>query len=272
MPVKQSKELATPPSGPLPADPELANWEEPVERLVQALQRDEFELFAQPIVALDRPASVPMAEVLIRMREEEERLLPPGAFLPVFESRGMMPDLDRWVMRHAIARLARGSRVPCLSLNISVQTLGDAEFLLHMSTELSRHRVPASSIALEVGEEDILARPTSIDQFASAARRMGCRLTIDGFGRTNVSLAPLQALRPNYVKLDRSIVRQLDKSQLARDKLSTLVQIGKKVGIGVIGECVESEEVLARLRLGGAGFAQGYGIRMPAPIEVVTGR
>src|SRR2546425_7650628 len=119
---------------------EVPDWEEPVKRLVQALEQDEFELYAQRIVALAKPKAAPMAEVLLRMRQEE-RMLPPGSFLPVFERCGMMPELDRWVMRRAIARLAREPRVPSLSLNISGQTLSDADFPPAVATELSRHRV-----------------------------------------------------------------------------------------------------------------------------------
>src|SRR2546421_627011 len=198
---------------------EPAVWDEPVERLVQALQQDEFELYAQRIVALDRPQAFPMAEVLLRMREEEQRLLPPGAFLPVFERCGMMPELDRWVMRHAIARLARPGRHPCLSLNISAQTLSDPDFLSALATELGRHHVPAASIALEIGEEDALARPTSVQQFAAAVHRIGCHLTIDGFGQTELSYAPVEALRPNYVKVDHALVRNLDSNRASREKV-----------------------------------------------------
>src|SRR6267142_4693454 len=115
---------------------EVPDWEQPVERLVQALEQDEFELYAQRIVALDEPKVALMVEVLLRMREEGQRLLPPGSFLPVFERCGMMPALDRWVMRRAIARLARGSRVPSLSLNISGHTLSDADFPPAVATEL----------------------------------------------------------------------------------------------------------------------------------------
>src|SRR5205807_1079521 len=74
---------------------EIPDWEEPVERLVQALEQDEFELYAQRIVALDKPKAAPMAEVLLRMREDAQGLLPPGSFLPVFERCGMMPELGR---------------------------------------------------------------------------------------------------------------------------------------------------------------------------------
>jgi EAL domain-containing protein (putative c-di-GMP-specific phosphodiesterase class I) len=245
---------------------QVPDWEEPVERLVQALEQDEFELYAQRIVALDKPKAVPMAEVLLRMREEEQGLLPPGSFLPVFERCGMMPELDRWVMRRAIARLARGSRVPSLSLNISGQTVSDADFPPAVATELSRHRVPPASIAFEVLEEDALALPNSVEQFADAARRIGCCLTIDGFGYSPVWLAPLQALKPNYVKVDRVVIGNLN-SPTGRGKLDRIVHAGKKLGIGVIGECVESNEVLATLRAAGADFAQGYGIHVPTPIN-----
>ena len=99
-------------------DEQLAGWSDPPARLRTALERDEFELYCQPIAALARIESFPMAEVLVRMREEERALLPPGEFLPAFEHYGMMAELDRWVLRNAIRHLARGSRIPRLTIKI----------------------------------------------------------------------------------------------------------------------------------------------------------
>src|SRR5712692_11811387 len=147
---------------------ELTGWKDPPARLMQALEQNELELFAQPILTLREPTNVPMAEVLVRMREEEEALLPPGMFLPVFEFCGMMPELDRWVARQVVARLARGSRVPCLSINISAQTFGDTEFLTEVAAELARAKVSAASLAFEISEEDMIARPASAKQFAAS--------------------------------------------------------------------------------------------------------
>lgn len=259
------------PATPHPVE-EPADWEEPAERLIEALKRDAFELYAQRIIALDRPRSTPMAEVLVRMREEEERLLPPGTFLPVFERLGMMPDLDRWVMRRAIARLARGSRVPSLSLNVSAQTLSDPEFLSEMAAQLARHRLRPAAVVLEITADDILGRPGSVEQFAAAARRLGTQITIDGFGSAESSAATLRAVRPNYVKVDRSIVCNVARSQAARRRLEAAVRIGRKTGMGVICECVETREVLAAVRSAGAGFAQGYGIHAPEPIARALAR
>src|SRR5258708_39725530 len=80
---------------------QVPDWEEPVERLVEALVQDEFELYAQRIVALDQPKAAPMAEVLLRMREEEQRLLPAGSFLPGVERFGMIAAVDRRVRARA---------------------------------------------------------------------------------------------------------------------------------------------------------------------------
>ena len=91
-------------------DSELAGWTDPVRRLRDAIENDEFELYCQPILQFAGEERYPMAEVLVRLREEERALLPPGEFLPVFEHYRMMAQLDRWVVRHTIKRLARAIR------------------------------------------------------------------------------------------------------------------------------------------------------------------
>src|SRR5438552_1950312 len=94
----------------------FTGWNDPPARLMQALEEDHLELLAQPIVALPDD-SVPMAELLVRLREGAEGLLPPAMFFPAFRHCGLMHELDRWVARRAIAHLAQGSRVPCFTMN-----------------------------------------------------------------------------------------------------------------------------------------------------------
>ena len=91
-------------------DSELAGWSDPVQRLTQALRNNEFELYCQPILPLNGSRDFPMGEVLVRLREEEQALLPPGEFLPAFEHFGMMPQLDRWVVFHTSKRRCKSSR------------------------------------------------------------------------------------------------------------------------------------------------------------------
>src|SRR5881394_988976 len=109
-------------------DSELAGWSDPVRRLRDAIENDEFELYCQPILQFVGDERYPMAEVLVRLREEERALLPPGEFLPVFEHYRMMPQLDRWVVRQVVRHLAKGSKPARFTINIAAQTIEDAEF------------------------------------------------------------------------------------------------------------------------------------------------
>jgi EAL domain-containing protein (putative c-di-GMP-specific phosphodiesterase class I) len=253
---------------------ELAGWSNPLLRLREALQKNEFSLYCQPILALKvqmgGEARYPIAEVLVRMREEERALLPPGEFLPVFEHYGMMPRLDRWVLRHAVQQLARGSRIPRFTINVSGQTLQDEAFPAFAAAELRSAKVPMDAVMFEIDESDVLARRETAARFAAAVKAYGGGVLIDGFCRRAVSFAPFKALRPEYVKVDGSVIRKLLTHDPAQTKLKAVMRVSETLGIGVIAECVEERDVLARLKALDVGFAQGFGVYPPQPIERVA--
>jgi EAL domain-containing protein (putative c-di-GMP-specific phosphodiesterase class I) len=248
-------------------DSELAGWSDPVTRLREALRKNEFELYLQPILALSAAREHPMGEVLVRMREEERALLPPGEFLPAFEYYGMMPQLDRWVVFHAVQRLGRGSRIPRFTVNVSGQTLQDAEFLPYVEAATQKYGVPSASLLFEIDESDVLARLEPAVRFANAAKALGCGVLIDGFGRRSVSFTPLKVLRVDFVKVDGSIVRKLISSEVARTKMNAIQRVAEALRIGVVAECVEEQDILARLRALKVSHAQGFGIRKPQPVD-----
>jgi EAL domain-containing protein (putative c-di-GMP-specific phosphodiesterase class I) len=248
-------------------DQELTGWNDLAERLERALHNNELLLYAQPIESLRERGTFPIAETLVRLREEEAAMLPPGAFLPVFEHCGMMPELDRWVIQNVIGALAKGSRVPRFSINISAQTLGDAGFSHALAKDLERAGVMPDALVFEIDETDLLARPDAAARFSAAVKSIGCRLLFDGFGRRSVSFEPLKTLRVDYVKVDGVIIRKLGSSDVARSKLNAISRVGEVIGVGVIAECVEDESVIGLLKTAGVGFAQGFGIAAPQPIE-----
>src|SRR5204862_5741049 len=153
---------------------------------------DEFALYCQPIAALGGAGGFPIAEVLVRLREEESAMLPPGEFLPIFEHDGMMPQLDRGVARHVVKRLKEGSRIPGFSLNVNSETLLDAEFAGYVAAELKNARVPPAALLFEIDEQDVIASPPACARFAKEAKRAGCGVMIDGFGRQSVSFSALE--------------------------------------------------------------------------------
>ena len=249
---------------------ELAGFPRPGGRLRQAIDRDEFALYCQPILSLFGAERYPMAEVLVRMREEERALLPPGEFLPVFEHYRMMPQLDRWVVRHTVRRLAAGSKIKRFTINVHGQTLEDDEFPRFVAAQLSSHRLPADSLLFEIDESDTLARLNAAAGFAAAYHAQGGRVLIDGFGRRSVSFAAVKEIRADFVKVDGSIVRKLLSSEVARTKMNAILRIGKSLNYGVVAEFVEEQDVLLRLKALDVPYAQGFGVYQPHPIDALA--
>lgn len=252
-------------------DPDLTGWAKPEARLRQALENDEFSLVCQPILALgvaeESAGRFPLAEVLVRLREEETAMLPPGEFLPVLEHYGMMPLLDRWVVKNVAKHLAGGSRIESLTMNVSTQTLDDVEFPAYAAAQAKSAGIPADSLVFEIEESDVLLRGDLVGRFVAAMKVVGAGVLIDGFGRKAVSFTPLKSVGAHFVKVDGSIVRKLLKSEVARTKLNAILRVGQEIDLKVIAECVEEQDILLQLKSLGVGFAQGFGIAPPQPME-----
>jgi len=248
----------------------LTRWADPVARLQRAFESDEFTLFAQPILAFAGPERYPMAEALVRLREEQKTLLPPNEFLPALEHFGMLPQLDRWVVSNALRVLAGGGRIKALTVNVSGQTLDDADFPAFVKEHLSACRLSSESLLFEIDESDTLKRLDAAVRFADAYHQLGGRVIVDAFGRRSVSFAAIRALRADFVKVDGSIVRKLLSSALAGAKMQAIVRMSATIGYAVVADFVEGEDILARARDLGAGFAQGLGVRVPLPIATLA--
>ena len=247
-------------------DSELAGWSDPVQRLRSAIDNNEFELYCQPILQFAGGEGYPMAEVLVRLREEERALLPPGEFLPVFEHYRMMPQLDRWVVRNTAKHLATGSRMRCFTINVSGQTLDDLEFPRFLSGQLAAHKIQPSRIGFEIDEADMLVRLDAVERFAAAMKGIGAPVLIDGFARRAVTFSPLRNITAQFVKVDGRLTRKV-LTDAVRAKLTAILRVGERFGFGVVAECVEDQDVLLRLKAMGVGYAQGFGISQPHPIE-----
>jgi EAL domain-containing protein (putative c-di-GMP-specific phosphodiesterase class I) len=241
-------------------------WNDTPTRLRNALKRDELALFCQPILALRGGGGFAMAEVLVRLHEEEKALLPPGEFLPLFEEHQMMPLLDRWVLIRLIQRMASGCRVPRLSMNVAAQTLLDEDFPGFFAESVKRSKVAPTTIVFELDENDLVGRPQAVKRFAERIRASGGGIAAD-FGRRMDSFEAIEALRPDFVKVDGAITLKITKSTASEGMLKAVVRLAASLRIAVIAECVEEQDVLLRLGALGVGYAQGFGVAVPRPLE-----
>ena len=251
---------------------ELTGWGNPRERIRQAIQNDGFDLYAQDIVALRTDAaSKLMQELLIRMRDEEQNLVPPGTFLPIAERFGLMPDIDRFVVRKAIAaRVAAGSSanaasLPVLCINLARASIEDRSFPEFVARALQQSGVSGQALCFEIADSDAIACMPEAARFAYELKPLGCRFTLDGFGRSGIGFDHVKTLPLDFLKIDGSVILQILRVPEALAKVRAIQRVCKVIGIRTIAEMVESDDCLERLRAVEIDFAQGFGIAQPRP-------
>lgn len=243
-----------------------------VTRLKHALGEDRFVLYSQPIVPIAPGSTAPVyQEMLLRLREEDGALVLPGAFLPAAERYGLMPEIDRWVVRTALQWLAEHAADPGLaasySINLSGQSLSDAPFLGFVLQEIERSGVAPGRVYFEITETAAIAASHNALQTIQTLKDRGCRFLLDDFGSGWSSFAYLKNLPVDFLKIDGTLVRDMAHDMLDEAMVRTINEIGHVLGVTTIAEFVENEAVLEKLRALGVDYAQGYGIARPAPID-----
>jgi len=252
---------------------QLMVGDDPRSKLVRALQQNEFLLFAQKVLPLKTlPFDHGSYEILLRLREEEDNLLPPGGFIPMAERYGMTEDIDRWVVHNVItwsmARKIENPQwdIPMFSINLSEASIINPDFSRFVRHELKHSEFPASQLCFEIGELETISNHENVANFIAALKPAGCRFTVDDFGSVKLSFSNLSGLRLDYVKIDGVIIQNMFKTPADMAKLKAIINVCGKLGMKTVAEFVEDERTLAMLREIGVDYAQGFGIDRPGPV------
>ena len=199
-------------------------------------------------------------EALVRWQHPSRGLVLPASFVSHAEHTGLIRPLTMHVLDEALAQLAawrRDGLVLNVAVNLSLRNLLDRGLPDDIAALLGKHGVAASSLDLELTESTIMADPTRARAVLQTLSDMGVGLSIDDFGTGYSSLGSLQHLPVDEIKIDRSFV-----VSMARDKDATIVRstidLGRNLGLRVVAEGVEAEEVRAHLEALGCDLAQGY--------------
>jgi EAL domain-containing protein (putative c-di-GMP-specific phosphodiesterase class I) len=240
------------------------------DKLIAALKTGGFVLYAQTILPLGASAGgPPFQEVLVRFKEEEEKLLPPGTFFPMLQEYRLLPYVDRWV----VGRLAEwiqesrarnpGRPAPVNGVNLSEDTLRESKFTDFVARHIQASKLPEGSFTFEVGWDTALVQSEDLKRIMSQLRPLGCRFTFAGFDGSEGSFNFLKVLKPDFVKLTYGLVKDVGRALAASERAEAINQKCHAMGIKTIAEFVESEEVLESLRLIELDFAQGLVIGGP---------
>jgi EAL domain-containing protein (putative c-di-GMP-specific phosphodiesterase class I) len=237
------------------------------ERLREALALERFELYSQPIVEI-ASGRVDRYELLLRLREEDGRIVLPGAFVGVAERFGLIGEIDRWVVRRAVAALAAQPRgASCgYMVNLSGVSIGDPQLLPLIAAEIERGGIDPARLVFEVTETAAITDIQTASEFMHGLRRIGCGSALDDFGSGFGSFVYLKHLPVDYLKIDGEFVRNLPGTAQDRALVKAIIDVAHSLGKRTVPECVGSQAALAVLREYGADFAQGYHLGRPRPL------
>jgi len=238
------------------------------QRMLEAIEHDQFILHYQPRVDAHSGELLSM-EALVRWRHPELGLVPPGEFIPLAESTGLIRNIGEAVIDKACAQLAAwreaGVDLVPVSINVSPKQFLRGGVQQPLGAAMARYRIPASLIEVEITESAMMGDHDDILAELAALRALGVKLHVDDFGTGYSSLSQLQRLRMDVLKVDRAFTTELGHSKEGKVFFQAIVSMAHALGMSVVAEGVETEEQLAILRGLDCNEVQGYYIARPVP-------
>ncbi|MFT7681004.1 MAG: diguanylate cyclase (GGDEF)-like protein/PAS domain S-box-containing protein [Moritella dasanensis] len=242
-----------------------------VNEIKEALHEDRFELYAQPIVALQEPGHKPVFEVLLRMLDKNGALIAPGVFLPIAERYNLSQPIDRWVVDRTLLWMKTHSQqlniFDHISINLSGASLGDDDLLQHIMTNITQAKVPPQQIMFEITETAAISNLASATVFINTLSAFGCQFALDDFGSGLSSFAYLKNLPVNILKIDGIFIKDILTNPIDAAMVKSINEIGHLMELKTIAEFVENDAIKQKVEAIGIDFAQGYGIGKPQPID-----
>ncbi|MAX33046.1 MAG: GGDEF domain-containing protein [Halomonadaceae bacterium] len=234
-----------------------------VERIRGALKNDDFELMAQPIVGLE-DRSTKHYEILIRLRDRNNQLIPPGRFIPTAERSGQIIQIDRWVLKKSL-RLLRKVQANgiSLSINLSGNSLHDEGLYQYLVDELHASGANPNQLIIEITETAAVTDFSTARSVLKRIRNLGCQTALDDFGVGFSSFHYLAMLPIDYIKIDGSFIQHITSNSDNRVIVKAISDIASGFGKKAIAEFVDHEITISLLREYGIAYGQGYHLGKP---------
>lgn len=245
-----------------------------VGRIESALDENRMIPYWQAIVpaAADsaRPGGI---EILARLRDEGGDIVAAGVFMPAAERYFLASRIDRhmidfmldWMENHPLV----ANRFETINFNLSGRSLGDERFLAYLEERLNFDDDLIERICLEVTETALIANLNLARGVLERLHRRGCRIALDDFGIGLSSMKYLRELPVDYLKIDGSFVRDIDRNDEAQSMIREINRLGHAMGKITVAENVETEVIRAILTRIGVDYVQGYLVGRPQPLEML---
>jgi len=258
-----------------------------VSRIRAAITNNDFVLYRQNMMVLDQGSQDildiqdyqeeyqhPSFEFLIRLKDQNGEIIPPGAFIPAAERYNLMPDLDRWVIDRAFRYLSDNYEriiskdAPVYAfINLSGASLSDDKFFNYINDKFTEYNLDKKIVCFEVTETAAITNFQLAIDFIRDIKEQGCHFALDDFGSGLSSFTYLKNIPVDFLKIDGSFVRNMLYDTMDEAFVTAINQLGHVANLKTIAEFVENEQTLTMLKNMGVDFAQGYGIHLPESID-----
>jgi diguanylate cyclase (GGDEF)-like protein len=232
------------------------------DRIREAIDGERIVVYAQPIFDL-RKECVAREELLVRMLDDNDDVIPPSSFLPTAERLGLITEIDRLVLSKAIELAGRSQPI---AVNVSGASLSDPRLIADVRAAIADGLNPAW-LDFEITETAAISNMDHARAFAHAVTEMGCGLGLDDFGTGFSSFSYLKELPIQHLKIDIEFIRELPSSPTDQRLVQALVQFAKAFGQETVAEGIENSETLAMVRAFDIDYAQGFHIGEPALVD-----
>jgi len=235
-------------------------------RVSEAIANDGFEFCVQELRSLDGVNRPRHLELLLRLVDENEPsgFVEPRRFLAAVERYHLALELDRWVVRHALAQVRElfGHDLGLLSINVTADAVSDQGFLDFALEQMRFQRVNPEMICWELSERTAVGQLQQATHFINVMREEGCRIALDDFGGSVSAFAYLKLMQVDYIKLAPDLITEID-DPISRATLQSVLNVARMTGVQAVAEGVEEMPVLERVKAMGAPLAQGYVLHRP---------
>lgn len=240
-------------------------------RIQLAMTEKRLCLYFQPIIPISKKKGPEEhGEILLRLHDEQGKLILPGAFLPSAERYDQMLMIDRWVVERSLKllRTATHQRAKVTyAINLSAQALGDENFLDFVVDTIKAYKQDPSSLCFEITENVALADLKHVAKFISTLKELGCRFSMDDFGSGLSSFSYLKDIPLDYLKIDGRLVKDMITDPIDHAMVEAIHDIGHVMGLKTIAEWVENAKTMELLKQMGVDYVQGFWLAKPYLID-----
>lgn len=230
----------------------------------QAIKNNTFVIYYQPVYKIG--SEISHYEALIRMKDDNGTLIPPVIFIPLAERFGLMSKIDRWVLTQVLKDMKKNPDMKVF-VNISGASLGDAVLLRYIEKTIKSSGIEPSRLGFEITETTAVQDLYQSKQWICKLKKLGCKFALDDFGVGFSSFSYLSELPIDYLKIDGSFVKNLDKDPKQRALIQAVNAVAHALGQETIAEFVENEEILEILKELNVNHGQGYYLGRPEPLK-----